>query len=141
MLNWQIANEVEDDHENETRTAVKLAPHRAPAAFRRIRFDTAVGMPFFNLGAFFIILTGAVPCTPTARPTSPPLPRPRRRCGPSRGASRSYSFVLFAAGIISTNLLALPVLAGARTYATAGAWHKTYGWHASRVRCAFSRRF
>ena len=115
---WQAALEVED------RGRRGVAPGRldtgtAGAEFRRIRFDTAAGMTVSNVVAVFIIWAtaatlhaGGVTEIETSGQAAEAL---RPIAGP-------FAFVVFAAGIVGTGLLAVPVLAGSTAYALSEAF-------------------
>jgi Mn2+/Fe2+ NRAMP family transporter len=80
----------------------------------RIRLDTHVGMGFSNLIGLFIIVTTAamlhvhgiidIQTSSQAAETLRPI-------------AGSFTFAVFAAGIIGTGMLAVPVLAGSAAYA------------------------
>ncbi|WP_114943439.1 Nramp family divalent metal transporter [Microvirga calopogonii] len=120
---WQAAEEVEEDrlkHSN----SFRRSPQRAQARLKGITIDTWIGMIFSNLVAFFIIVTtaatlheGGVTDIQTASQAAEAL---RPIAGP-------FTFFVFAAGIIGTGLLAVPVLAGSAAYAAADA----FGWRSS----------
>jgi Mn2+/Fe2+ NRAMP family transporter len=56
---WQTSQEVEEVKVNARESRLKKKPFQAFEQFRRIAFDTRVGMAFSNIVAFFIILTTA----------------------------------------------------------------------------------
>jgi Mn2+/Fe2+ NRAMP family transporter len=121
---WQAAQEVEEIHANHERKSLKRAPLQAPNALRRIGIDTAVGMVFSNLIAFFIILTTAVVLHAHGKTDIQTSSDAAQALRPLAG---KLAFALFAAGIIGTGLLALPVLAGATAYAASGAFGQRAG--------------
>jgi len=121
---WQAAQEVEEIHANRERKSLKRAPLQAPNALRRIGIDTAVGMVFSNLIAFFIILTTAVVLHAHGKTDIQTSSDAAQALRPLAG---KLAFALFAAGIIGTGLLALPVLAGATAYAASGAFGQRGG--------------
>jgi Mn2+/Fe2+ NRAMP family transporter len=121
---WQAAQEVEEIHANRERKSLKRAPLQAPNALRRIGIDTAVGMVFSNLIAFFIILTTAVVLHAHGETDIQTSSDAAQALRPLAG---KLAFALFAAGIIGTGLLAVPVLAGATAYAATGAFGKRGG--------------
>ena len=111
---WQASEEVSEMDTHVLEHPLVESPDQAPAQFRRIRIDTYVGMAFSNLVAFFIILTAAVVLhahgirdVQTASQAAEAL----------RPVAGRFAFVMFAAGIVGTGLLALPVLAGSAGYA------------------------
>lgn len=118
---WQASQEVEEMEADPDAKPLIVAPKQARANFRRIKIDTIVGMGFSNLVAFFIILTTAVSLHlhgVTEIQTS------AEAATALRPIAGEFAFLLFAAGIIGTGLLAVPVLAGSAAYAMAGA----FGW-------------
>ncbi|SFM79336.1 NRAMP family divalent metal transporter [Rugamonas rubra] len=120
---WQASQEVEELEAAPGRLPLIVAPEQARAGFRRIRIDTALGMGFSNLVAFFIILTTAVTLHAHGVDTIQTSADAAMALRPIAG---EFAFLLFAAGIIGTGLLAVPVLAGSAAYAMAGAfdWKK-----------------
>jgi Mn2+/Fe2+ NRAMP family transporter len=121
---WQAAQEVEEIRASHRRIPLKKAPWQAPRALSRIGIDTTVGMIFSNLIAFFIILTAAVVLHAHGKTDIQSSAEAAETLRPLAGR---LAFVLFAAGIIGTGLLAVPVLAGATAYAAADAVHKPAG--------------
>ena len=120
---WQASQEVEEMEADPKAQPLKIAPNQARASFGRIKVDTYIGMGFSNLVAFFIILTTAVSLHlhgVTDIQTS------AQAASALRPIAGEFAFLLFAAGIIGTGLLAVPVLAGSAAYAMAGAfqWKK-----------------
>jgi Mn2+/Fe2+ NRAMP family transporter len=117
---WQASQEVEELRSDADAQPLRRAPGQVDAQFRRIRFDTMVGMGVSNLVAFFIMLTtaatlhahGGVDLQSSAQAASALKP-----------VAGELAFVLFAAGIVGTGLLAIPVLAGSAAYAMAGTFH------------------
>jgi len=127
MFFWQAALEAE---ERSLRRGGNVANASAPRKRllrreeARIRIDTVSGMIYSNLIGFFIIVTtgatlhahgitqinSAEQAAEALRPLAGPL-----------------AFFLFAAGIVGTGLLAVPVLAGSAGYAVA----ETFGWRGS----------
>lgn len=121
---WQAAEEVEEIKSSPQRKPLQDAPRQAPSALRRIGIDTAVGMIFSNLIAFFIILTAAVVLHAHGKTDIQSSAQAAEALRPLAG---NLAFALFAAGIIGTGLLAVPVLAGATAYAVAGAFGQRSG--------------
>jgi NRAMP (natural resistance-associated macrophage protein)-like metal ion transporter len=121
---WQAAQEVEELRASDEREPLKKAPEQGPDAIRRIEIDTIIGMVFSNAVAFFIILTAAVVLHAHGKTEIQSSADAAAALQPIAGRFATW---LFAAGIIGTGLLALPVLAGATAYATAGALQKPYG--------------
>lgn len=121
---WQAAQEVEEIRASQRRIPLKKAPWQAPQALSRIGIDTTVGMLFSNLIAFFIILTAAVVLHAHGKTDIQSSAEAAETLRPLAGR---LAFALFAAGIIGTGLLAVPVLAGATAYAAADAIKKPAG--------------
>lgn len=124
LFSWQAAQEVEELRQSETREPLREADRQAPAAFRRIALDTTVGMVFSNVIAFAMILTAAVALHAHGKTDIQSAADAAEALRPVAGR---FAFTLFAAGIISTGMLAVPVLAGATAFAVAGASHAPYG--------------
>jgi NRAMP (natural resistance-associated macrophage protein)-like metal ion transporter len=130
---WQSSQEVED----RIRRGMKplcVVPRSAGPELHRIRVDTLVGMGFSILIALFIIMTTAatlhahgVTDIATTRDAAEAL---RPIAGP-------FAFVVFAAGVIGTGLLAVPVLAGSIGYAMGDALRWPIGlgrrWNEARA--------
>jgi NRAMP (natural resistance-associated macrophage protein)-like metal ion transporter len=118
---WQASQEVEELQADPNAKPLIEAPKQARASFRRIKIDTIVGMGFSNLVAFFIILTTAVSLHLHGVTNIQTSAEAATALKPIAG---HFAFLLFAAGIIGTGMLAVPVLAGSAAYAMAGA----FGW-------------
>ena len=121
---WQASEEVSDMDTHELETPLKRAPDQAQAQFHRIRTDTFIGMAFSNLVAYFIILTAAAVLHAHGKTDIQTASQAAEALRPVAGP---FAFVLFAAGIIGTGLLALPVLAGSAGYALGEALHWPVG--------------
>ena len=111
---WQAEQEVEEEREDKIAKPLLRAPWQAKGEFARIRLDTVIGMLISNAIAFFILLTTAatlhthgVTNINTAADAAEAL----------RAVAGPFTFVVFAAGMIGTGLLALPVLAGSGAFA------------------------
>jgi Mn2+/Fe2+ NRAMP family transporter len=123
---WQASQEVED--QRVAGFPGPLAPERAGAELQRIKVDTYIGMGFSNLVAFFIVLTAAVTLH---RAGITDIQTSTQAAQALRPLAGEFAFALFAAGIIGTGMLAVPVLAGSAAYAVAeafdwraGLWYK-----------------
>jgi NRAMP (natural resistance-associated macrophage protein)-like metal ion transporter len=121
---WQASEEVEDLHAKKGAKPLIAAPDQARGNFRRIKLDTAVGMGFSNLIAFFIMLTTAVTLN-TQGVTD--IQTSAQAASALKPVAGNFAFALFSLGIIGTGLLAIPVLAGSAAYAMAG----TFRWRNS----------
>ncbi|HWG18821.1 MAG TPA: divalent metal cation transporter [Acidobacteriaceae bacterium] len=121
---WQASQEVEEIRASHERKPLKKAPRQAPDALKRIGVDTSTGMIFSNVIAFFIILTAAVVLHAHGKTDIQTSSDAAQALRPLAG---KLAFALFAAGIIGTGLLAVPVLAGATAYAASGAFAQRSG--------------
>lgn len=117
---WQTSQEVEDQI-TQGLTTVSSRQGTNKQAVRSMRIDVWSGMALSNLVMFFIIAAcGAVLFSRgitninTASDAAEAL----------RPFAGNASYFLFAAGIIGTGLLAIPVLAGSSSYAIAESLHK-----------------
>jgi Mn2+/Fe2+ NRAMP family transporter len=122
---WQASEDTEDIRVTRGESALKRKPHQAFAQFRRIAFDTRVGMALSNVIAFFIILTAAV--TIHVSGNGQEIHTAADAAKALQPLAGRFAFLLFAFGIIGTGLLAIPVLAGSAAYAVAEAFR----WRAS----------
>ncbi|MBC7662248.1 MAG: divalent metal cation transporter, partial [Caulobacter sp.] len=118
---WQASQEVEDLHADKNASALRRAPDQVVSNFRRIKWDTVIGMAFSNLVAFFIMLTTAVTLH---RHGVTEIATSAEAASALRPIAGDFAFFLFSMGIIGTGLLAVPVLAGSAAYAMAG----TFRW-------------
>jgi NRAMP (natural resistance-associated macrophage protein)-like metal ion transporter len=118
---WQAAQEMEDLRVN---GSGEILPPTAPEArqhLRRIKWDSAVGMGFSNLVAFFIILSTAATLHQAGVINIQTSAQAAEALRPLAG---HFAFLLFSLGIIGTGLLAVPVLAGSAAYAVT----ETFEW-------------
>jgi len=111
---WQAAQEVEE--QKAAGFHGPLAIERAREQLHRIKVDTYLGMGFSNLVAYFIMLTTAVTLH---RAGITEIESSSQAAEALRPIAGEFAFVLFAAGIIGTGMLAIPVLAGSAAYAAA----------------------
>ena len=118
---WQASEEAEDEEDDPDAKPLALAPEQAPVELHRIRLDTYVGMGFSNLISLFIIITAAVTLHVHGITDIATSAQAAEALRPIAGA---FAFAVFAAGIIGTGLLAVPVLAGSAAYAVGEA----LGW-------------
>jgi len=124
---WQAEQEVEDAHERTGSRPLLRAPEQARHELQRIRLDTYVGMAFSNPIALCIVLTTAA--TLHAHGVTD-IETSSQAAEALRPIAGRFTFIVFAAGIVGTGLLALPVLAGSAAYATGEA----LGWHVGLAR-------
>jgi NRAMP (natural resistance-associated macrophage protein)-like metal ion transporter len=118
---WQSSQEVEEIDAVPEREALIRKPRQADSALERIRVDTYTGMAFSNLVALAIIITTAATLHASHITNIQTAAQAAASLQPLAGR---YASALFALGIISTGLLAVPVLAGSFAYALA----ETRGW-------------
>ena len=113
---WQASQEVEEQRATEGHEPLREAPEQARTHLRRITFDTYIGMIYSNLIALCIMLTTAVTLHAAGAVDIISSAQAAEALRPLAG---DFTFLLFAAGIIGTGLLAVPVLAGSAAYAVA----------------------
>jgi NRAMP (natural resistance-associated macrophage protein)-like metal ion transporter len=118
---WQASQEVEEQRATPGHEPLREAPEQARAHFRRIKADTQVGMLFSNFIAFCIMLTTALTLHGAGITDIRSSAQAAEALRPLAG---DWAFYLFAAGIIGTGLLAVPILAGSAAYAVA----ETFRW-------------
>jgi NRAMP (natural resistance-associated macrophage protein)-like metal ion transporter len=118
---WQASEEAEDEQARPEAELLNLAPEQAPAELHRIRIDTYVGMGFSNLIALCIIVTTAATLNAHGITDIQTSAQAAEALRPIAGV---FAFAVFAAGIIGTGMLAVPILAGSAAYAVGEA----LGW-------------
>jgi len=112
---WQSAQEVEEQRRRHAK-ALCITPRDAGPELVRIRIDTIIGMGFSNLIAIFIIFATAATLNASGVTDIQTSSQAAEALRPVAG---EFAFALFAAGIIGTGMLAVPVLAGSAAYAVA----------------------
>ena len=134
---WQASQEVEEQRAAPGAEPLKDAPAQAPSNLRRIDLDTLIGMILSNLIAFCIMLTTAVTLH-AAGVTE--IETSAQAASALRPLAGDFAFFLFAAGIVGTGMLAVPVLAGSAAYAVAETlrWPIGLGLSPSRGRGFYS---
>lgn len=119
---WQTGEEVEEEVEfHKIRAMGKGVPKITRIDIREMRLDTIVGMFFSNLVMFFIIVTTASTLGTHGINNIETATQAAQALKPIAG---NFASLLFAAGIIGTGLLAVPILAGSASYAITEA----FGW-------------
>jgi Mn2+/Fe2+ NRAMP family transporter len=117
---WQSSQEAE-----EVSTSGKLPMRRsgkgASGQFRRMRIDTLAGMAFSNLIALAIIIAAAATLNQAGITQINSAAEAAEALRPIAG---SFTFALFAVGILGTGFLAVPILAGSAAFAVA----EIMGW-------------
>jgi NRAMP (natural resistance-associated macrophage protein)-like metal ion transporter len=113
---WQASQEVEEQRATPGHEPLREAPGQAVENLKRIKIDTWIGMTFSNLVAFCIMLTTAATLHAQGITSIDTAQQAAQALRPIAG---DFAFLLFAAGIVGTGLLAVPVLAGSAAYAVA----------------------
>jgi NRAMP (natural resistance-associated macrophage protein)-like metal ion transporter len=121
---WQASQEAEEVQVRPEEKPLNRAPAQAPKQLRRIRIDTYAGMAVSNAVAFFLLLTAAATLHAHGNTAIETAAQAASALEPLAGR---FAYALFAAGIIVTGLLAVPVLAGAAAYAVGEAMHWRVG--------------
>ena len=111
---WQSSHEAEEEKEDPEAKPLILAPRQSRWQLLRIRIDTYVGMAASNIVALCIIITTAATLNAHGVTDIQTSEQAAEALRPVAGA---FAFAIFAAGIIGTGLLAIPVLAGSAAYA------------------------
>ena len=111
---WQASDEAEDERTTPGAEALVDFPEQAAGEFHRIRLDTYVGMGLSNLIGLCIIWTTAATLNVHGITDIATSAQAAEALRPIAG---DFAFAIFAAGIIGTGLLAVPVLAGSAAYA------------------------
>lgn len=112
---WQASQEAEESRLSH-RVRHRTQQLAREAAFKQVSLDTWVGMFVSNFIAFFIIVTTAATLGAHGVTKIDTAAQAAEALRPIAG---ELAFALFAAGIIGTGLLAVPVLAGSAAYAVA----------------------
>lgn len=119
---WQADQEVEEEvSRGKLRTMGQGIPRIDMRDVKTLRIDTIMGMFFSNLVMFFIIVTNASTLGQSGLGEIGTATQAAQALQPIAG---DLAFLLFAAGIIGTGLLAVPILAGSASYAIA----ESIGW-------------
>jgi len=121
---WEADQEAEEDvAHHRLRSYGKGVPRVTKYDIRQMRLDTFIGMFFSQLVMFFIIVTAASTLNAHGITRVDTASQAAEALRPLAG---NLTYVLFAAGIIGTGLLAVPILAGSAAYALA----ESLGWRA-----------
>jgi len=116
LVFWQASEEVDELALRPTSRPLRFAPDEASDEIRRIRFDTYFGIGVSNLVGLCIIVAAAL--TLNARGVTG-IETAAQAAEALRPIAGPFAFTAFAAGVIGTGLLAVPVLAGSSAYAVA----------------------
>ncbi|MBN8941296.1 MAG: Nramp family divalent metal transporter [Rhizobiales bacterium] len=118
---WQASQEAADVKAMARRETLRSRPGQGAAALQRIRLDTMIGMGISNLIALAIVLTAAATLHGHGVSDIETSAQAAEALRPIAGAAAEF---VFAAGIVGTGLLSIPVLAGSAAYAVA----ETFKW-------------
>lgn len=121
---WQSSQEAEDGRVDPLAKPLLEVPQQAPEEIARMRFDTYVGMGFSNLISLFIVITTAATLNANGVTDIGTSADAAEALRPIAGV---FAFAVFAAGIVGTGMLAVPVLAGSTAYAIGEALGWTTG--------------
>lgn len=119
---WQASQEVEEEKAHGKRTATSrrgASDHELADA----RLDVTTGIALSNLVFYFIILATA---STLHRAGIQEIETAREAAEALRPLAGDAAYFLFAAGLIGTGFLAVPVLAGSASFAVA----ELFGWRA-----------
>jgi NRAMP (natural resistance-associated macrophage protein)-like metal ion transporter len=110
---WQAGQEVEEEHRHHAKPLC-LTPTTAGPELKRIRIDTLTGMAFSTIISLAIVFATAATLHANSVHDVATSSQAAEALRPIAG---HFAFAMFAAGIIGTGLLAVPVLAGSAAYA------------------------
>jgi NRAMP (natural resistance-associated macrophage protein)-like metal ion transporter len=121
---WQANEEVEEEiSQQKLRCFGKGIPKITSKDISRLRLDTAIGMLFSNITMWFIILTAGTVLHANGFVQIASAAQAAEALRPLAG---DFAFTLFAAGIIGTGFLAVPILSGSASYAIS----ESFNWNA-----------
>lgn len=118
---WQTSQEVEEEIMHGDKTEYSRVLHATSKDIFNMRLDVWTGMFVSNLVMFFIIAASAATLNASGIQSIETAADAALALRPFAG---DFAFFLFAAGIIGTGLLSIPVLAGSASYAVA----ESFGW-------------
>lgn len=118
---WQASQEVEEEIDA-GRTTLAARQGVSTTELHWMRADVVTGSLFSNLVMWCIMLTTASTLFRHGMHTVDSAPQAAEALAPLAGR---FAYALFAAGIVGTGLLAVPILAGSAAYAVA----ETFWWH------------
>lgn len=121
---WQANEEVEEQiAHHKLRVLGAGLSHVTTKDISHLRWDTAIGMFFSNITMWFIIITTGTVLHANGITN---IESPQQAAQALQPIAGDFAFVLFAAGIIGTGLLSVPILSGAASYAVA----EVFDWKA-----------
>ena len=112
---WQASQEVEEEIDG-GKASVAARKGVSKVELKWMRTDVISGMFFSNVTMWFIIITTASTLFRNGVHQIDSAPQAAEALRPLAG---NFAYLLFAAGIIGTGLLAVPILAGSAAYAVA----------------------
>ncbi len=125
---WQTSNVVEDEiAEHRLAENTEGTPRISKPYIQRLRIDTAVGMLFSNVSAWFIIVVGAVVLNSAGVTDIKTAADAARALEPLVKSFPNAGFLaklIFSIGVIGIGLQSIPVLAGSSSYAVS----ETFNW-------------
>jgi Mn2+/Fe2+ NRAMP family transporter len=122
LVFWESSQEVEAQKEIRRGTpALKAKPEMGRKEMRRLRGDTVFGMTASQVIGLFIVFTCAATLNQQGHTNIQSAAEAASALKPAAGQLTS---LIFAAGIVGTGLLALPVLAGSAAFA----FGECFGW-------------
>lgn len=124
LMFWQAAQEVDEIALHPEREPLIRTPTAASAEIRRIRIDTYLGIGVSNLVGLCIIVSTALTLHMKGITNIETAAQAAEALRPIAGP---FAFIAFAAGIVGTGLLAVPVLAGSSAYAIGEAIKRPVG--------------
>lgn len=122
LVFWESSHEVESRKEEDGKhPALKDKPRKGKRELSRLRADTIVGMAMSNIVGLFIIVT----CAATLHQQgSAEIKSAAEAAAALKPVAGQFASWIFAAGIVGTGLLAVPVLAGSAAFALG----EGFGW-------------
>ncbi len=122
---WETSNVVEDEIAEHRLAQKGGIPNLTKPYLRRLRIDTAVGMLFSNVSAWFIIVVGAVVLNSAGVTNIASAADAAKALEPLVHSFPDAGFwakVIFSVGVIGIGLQSIPVLAGSSSYAVSEAF-------------------
>ncbi|MEP6982515.1 MAG: divalent metal cation transporter [Sphingomicrobium sp.] len=110
---WQASQEIEEQHRRHVKPLC-VTPRNAGHELKEIRNDTLIGMAFSTIISVAIVFATAATLNAHGITEIESSAQAAEALRPLAG---KFASLLFAAGIIGTGLLAVPVLAGSAAYA------------------------
>ena len=124
---WETSNVVEDEIAEHRLAEGGGIPRITKPYLKRLRIDTAVGMLFSNITAWFIIVVGAVVLNQSGVTNIENAADAAKALEPLVHSFPNAGYLaklIFAIGVIGIGLQSIPVLAGSSSYAVA----ETFNW-------------